>query len=118
MTITAEDLNVPAVPEQPTNAPAQTPATEPEPDPQVRIVAWTTEVPRNRRASPFDPVIDEIRKIGDTDKVAQIDWGPKEITANKVNQLRKRYTDCEFTQVTDQGQRVTFVRLKAPEESA
>lgn len=78
----------------------------------VRIVGWLNEVPRLRRSSPFDAVIEQIRQTGDTTRVAQLQWDDKDITANKVNQLRKRYPDVEFTQVTQGEGRQTYARYR------
>jgi hypothetical protein len=78
----------------------------------VRIVEWVDEVPQHRRVSPFDPVIEEIRRMRDPKRIAKIEWEEKPISPNKVNQLRKRYPDCEFKQITVPGGRETYVSYK------
>jgi hypothetical protein len=82
----------------------------------VRIVGWVDEVPRRRRNSPFDALVAELVELGDTSRVAMIEWEGKEITSNKVNQLRKQHPNCEWTQVTEGDRHVTYVRLKADAE--
>ncbi len=94
---------------------------EPEAEPEgndlgVRIVEWVEEIPRNRRTGPFDSIIDEVRRLADTARSAKIQWGRKAITPNKVNQLRKRFPDCEFTQVSTPEGRDTYVRFKGKQE--
>jgi hypothetical protein len=105
MTITTDQLTgVPATVE------AVAPSTN-HTEPEVTIVDWVTEVPKHRRTSPFDPLVDEIRRIGDTTRSAKVAWGDKPISPNKVNQLRKRYPDVEFSQVSvTGGGRDTYVR--------
>lgn len=95
-----------------TGAPAEAPTETPALDSDVRIVGWVNEIPRLRRSSPFDTVVQELRAGANPERIAQLEWGNKEITANKVNQLRKRYTDIEFTQVTRDGARQTFARYR------
>lgn len=68
-----------------------TPVAEP------RIVEWVAEVPRRRRATDFDGVIDEVRGAG-AGKWAIIAQGEKNLTANRVSSLKKRYSDISFTQ--------------------
>jgi hypothetical protein len=99
MTITAQDLTNTSSP------PVET-------EPAVRIVGWVDEVPRLRRSSPFDSVIAQLREMADTTRIAQLQWDDRQISANKVNQLRKRYPDVEFTQVTRGGQRETYARYR------
>jgi hypothetical protein len=85
---------------------------------EVRIVEWVDEVPQHRRVSPFDSVIEEIRRIADPSRIAKIEWQEKPISPNKVNQLRKRYTDCEFKQITVPGGRETYVSYKGDSATA
>lgn len=110
MSITADELN--ALTSTPTqSAPAPESVQEPAPAP-VRIAGWAEELPRPKRHSPFDTVIDELRRIGDTTRFARLEWEGKTISPNRVNQLRKRYPDCEFNQVTQAGEKQTWVRFK------
>lgn len=84
----------------------------------VHIVEWVAEVPQHRRVSPFDAVIEEIRKLADPKRIAKIEWDEKLISPNKVNQLRKRYPDCEFKQITVPGGRETYVSYKGDSPTA
>jgi hypothetical protein len=111
-TITVDELNVSSAnpearPQAPTGA-----------NKEVRIVEWVEEVPQHRRVSPFDSVIEEIRRIGDPNRIAKIEWEEKPISPNKVNQLRKRYTDCEFKQISVPGGRETYVNYKGDSTTA
>jgi hypothetical protein len=83
-----------------------------ETDKGVRIVEWVDAIPQHRRISPFDSVVEEIRRLADPTRVAKIEWEEKPISPNKVNQLRKRYPDCEFKQVTVPDGRETYVSYK------
>jgi hypothetical protein len=94
------------------------PKTQPNTTKTVRIVEWVDEVPQHRRVSPFDAVIEEIRRMRDPGKIAKIEWDEKPISPNKVNQLRKRYTDCEFKQITVPGGRETYVSYKGDSATA
>lgn len=76
--------------------------------PKPRIVEWVKELPRPRRATDFDPVIEEVRTAGVPDEWARLENGEKPITANKISTLKKRYPDIEFKQI---GGR-TFAALK------
>jgi hypothetical protein len=77
--------------------------------PKPRIAEWVTELPRPRRTTDFDPVIEEIRTQGAPGQWARLEnGGSKAITANKISTLKKRYTDVEFKQVGGQ----TFAALK------
>lgn len=107
MTITVDELS--GTNNSPEVARAQPPADT---DKEVRIIEWVAEVPQHRRVSPFDTVIEEIRKLADPNRIAKIEWGEKPISPNKVNQLRKRYPDCEFKQITVPGGRETYVSYK------
>lgn len=107
MTITADALSDPvASPAQSRPEPADTTAAK------VRIVEWVDEVPQHRRVSPFDAVIEEIRRHADPTRIAKIQWDEKPISPNKVNQLRKRYPDCDFKQVSAGDGRDTYVSYK------
>jgi hypothetical protein len=107
MTITADELAGTSTSAEVDRPPSPTNTTS-----SVRIVEWVDEVPQHRRVSPFDGVIEELRRLGDSEKIAKIEWDEKPISANKVNQLRKRYPDCEFKQVSTSGGRETFVSYK------
>lgn len=100
MTITVDELTT----EAPTG---DTPA-------EVRILDWANELPRPQRVSPFDGIITELRNIGDTARFARLGWDGKVISPNRVNQLRKRYTDFEFCQITKSGEKQTWARYKGP----
>jgi hypothetical protein len=109
-----------ASPTETTDAPPQ-PVAEQSPtdsDEKVQIVEWVNEIPKPRRSSPFDPVIEAVRQQGDTERAALIDWPGKKITPNKVNFLRQRFPDCDFTQVTDGEDKKTYVRLRTEAERA
>jgi hypothetical protein len=80
----------------------------------VRIIDWADELPRPMRTSPFDAIITELRGIGDTARFARLGWDGKAISPNRVNQLRKRYADFEFFQVTKSGEKQTWARYKGP----
>lgn len=106
---------------------SNTPDSRPEPQnttaTKVRIIEWVEEVPQHRRVSPFDAVIDEVRRIADPNRIAKIEWEEKPISPNKVNQLRKRYPDCDFKQVTvpdgsAEGKRETYVSYKGDSTAA
>jgi hypothetical protein len=111
MTITADELNV-------DSGSSGVIRPQPQPGKDVRIVEWVAEVPQHRRVSPFDVVIAEIRKLADPNRIAKIEWEEKPISPNKVNQLRKRYPDCEFKQITVPGGRETYVSYKGDSTSA
>lgn len=81
-------------------------------DSTVRIVEWVTEIPKHRRVSPFDKVVEQLREKGDSAHYAKLEWDEKNITPNKVNQLRGRFKDVEFTQVTTPNGRETYARYK------
>src|SRR3954454_16409683 len=102
----------------PNGSPTQTespPDTDSAPA-QASIVEWVSEIPQRRRSTPFDAVIEEVRQANDPNKFAKIAYGDKTISANKVNQLRKKFPDCEFTQVTESGSKTTYVRV-SPEKT-
>lgn len=113
MTITADELS--GASGSPEVAHPQSP---PDSGNAVRIIDWVSEVPQHRRVSPFDVVIEEIRKLADPKRIAKIEWGEKPISPNKVNQLRKRYPDCEFKQITVPGGRETYVSYKGDSATA
>jgi hypothetical protein len=113
MTITVDELTGTSA--SPDAAQTQAPAAGSK---EVRIVEWVDEVPQHRRVSPFDSVIEEIRRIGDPNRIAKIEWEEKPISPNKVNQLRKRYGDCEFKQITVPGGRETYVSYKGDSAKA
>lgn len=107
MTITTEELSGTSFSPEVARPPSQTAGKD------VRIVEWVDEVPQHRRVSPFDAVIEEVRKTADPGRIAKIEWEEKPISPNKVNQLRKRYTDCEFKQISvPGGGRETYVSYK------
>lgn len=107
MTITVDELTgTSGSPQTAHSQPSAPSATD------VRIIEWVSEVPQHRRVSPFDAVIEEVRKLADPERIAKIEWGEKPISPNKVNQLRKRYSDCEFKQITVPGGRETYVSYK------
>lgn len=64
---------------------------------EPRIVDWVDNVPRRRRATDFDGIISEIRAAG-PGRWAIIAQGDKNLTANRVSALKKRYDDITFTQ--------------------
>lgn len=73
---------------------------EGEPAAKPRIAEWVTELPRPRRTTDFDAVIDQIRAEGQPDQWARLESGNgKAITPNKISSLKKRYTDIDFKQV-------------------
>lgn len=110
MTITVDELTGAAA-----SSEGSRPQPQAAPSKEVRIIEWVDEVPQHRRVSPFDVVIDEIRKLADPKRIAKIEWEEKPISPNKVNQLRKRYTDCEFKQVSTPYGRETYVNYKGPD---
>lgn len=117
MPITAEELT--GTPTDPnSHAATLTSVSNSGGDPEVTIEEWVTEVPRHRRTSPFDKVIEQIRQTGDTQRSARISWGHKTISPNKVNQMRKRYPDCEFSQVSKPDGRETYVRYTGQSPNA
>lgn len=73
-----------------------------------RIAEWVTELPRPRRTTDYDTVIEEIRG-GEVGAWARLETGTKLITANKISTLKKRYEDIEFRQVGGQ----TYAAKKA-----
>lgn len=112
MTITADALSgSTSSPSEPTPEPSDTSG-------KVRIVDWVDEVPQHRRVSPFDAVIEEIRRQADPKRIAKIEWEEKPISPNKVNQLRKRYPDCDFKQISVGDGRETYVSYKGSSASA
>ena len=108
MPITTEDLT----------GPADTNTSDPDAESSedtastVRIVEWVTEIPKHRRVSPFDKAVELLREKGDPAHYARLEWDEKPITPNKVNQLRGRFKDVEFTQVTTPNGRETYARYK------
>jgi hypothetical protein len=113
MTITMDELS--GTNPGPETAAPQPPASG---DKTVRITEWVDEIPQHRRVSPFDAVVEEIRQQRDPSRAAKIEWGEKPISPNKVNQLRKRYTDLDFRQVTVPGGRETYVSYKGDSTTA
>ena len=113
MPITVDELNATPPPDGDTS-----PSSEPDaPVPEPQIVGWVDEIPKNRRSNPFEKIVREVREFNDPTKIARVTWGDKVITPNKVNQLRKRFKDCEFTQATlPEGGKATYVRFKGGEE--
>lgn len=75
---------------------------------EPRIVDWVDHVPRRRRATDFDAIITEIRAAG-AGRWAIIAQGDKNLTANRVSALKKRYDDIAFTQSDGK----TYAGLKA-----
>lgn len=101
MPLDQSDLPEPIEQSEGTESPAS--ATKP------RIAEWVKELPRPRRTTDFDPVIEEIRTAGVPDEWARLEsGGDKPITANKISTLKKRYTDIDFKQVGGQ----TYAALK------
>lgn len=114
MPITVDDIAGPDSTDQAPTDPEAAKRTASEQQ-RAEIVEWVDEIPKHRRANPFDPVVEQVRAFGDPAKSAKVTWGDKTITPNKVNQLRTRYPDCEFTQVTGPEGKNTYVRWRGPD---
>lgn len=95
-------------PEDPTGQPGET-----EHKAVPRIAGWVQDLPRLRRGTDFDGVIDQIRASNEDGWAVLESGNGKGITANKVSTLKNRYPDIEFKQASGQ----TFARPKSEETS-
>lgn len=79
-----------------------------------RIAEWVTELPRPRRSTEYDTVIDQLRKEATPSPNGDQQWARlesgngKAITPNKVSTLKKRFPDVDFRQVGGE----TFAAVK------
>lgn len=82
--------------------------TEPDTPTKPHIAEWVEELPRPRRTTDFDPVIDQIRQQTPGQWARLQSGNGKPISANKCSTLKKRYPDVEIKQVSGE----TYAALK------